>query len=325
MFHPPGQPPHQTCSRLTRAGNQLIHACGAFTAPHDLLAWLAAGALRKAGGLDTRDVVLCVRAQELDPSGGTVDSIVHGITSPPEAKRASRDPWHLSPVRGAGPVPRAAVGMVHRDPRLGVLADSSYGAAQDRALVHRTWGLLSQLDGDGGASTTAAASSPLSYGPNFQYSEYDAAPSWLAGLRRVLAGRLQMWALSVLVSVSPRAATTLLGLPAPGAGPDPEAGRADGVVTHLVALAVPEKTTTTTTTTTTAAFAEFRYPAGAYHVTAVALAQGAASLLYRRELLGGVAGGCLTPAFLGHDLVERLRGVGAEIDVRVEGAGAGGA
>lgn len=59
--------------------------------------------------------------------------------------------------------------------------------------------------------------------------------------------------------------------------------------------------------------AKFESPFGAYWVTALFLAQGAASLLYCRKFEGDIEGGCLTPAILGQDLLDRVRAAGVTI------------
>jgi short subunit dehydrogenase-like uncharacterized protein len=269
-------------------------------------------------------VVIRVREQ-LDPSGGTIESIMSKLTIPPDVKKAAQGAYFLSPLAGRFAVPCPATNLLglRHVPRLGTLADTTYSTAQDRAVANRTWGLLAELDSQFAtppAAAEAEAEAPprrrrLSYGPNFHVNEYDAVASALAGAGKVAYAVV----LGMLLGLVPLRAVLRGFLPAPGEGPDPDKARR-GPGTELVAVAVPDGEQQDTAGVEAAAVATFRHPSGPYDITGAALAQGAASLLYRRELLGGVAGGCLTPAFLGMDLIERLRKAGAEIDVKIETA-----
>ncbi|KAM0815636.1 putative Saccharopine dehydrogenase-domain-containing protein [Seiridium cardinale] len=267
------------------SGTALIHACGAFSAPQDLLTWLAVRQLREHTALSTEEVILVIKQMSMAPSGGTVESIFHKSNVDPEIATASRSPWFLSPLEGR--VARNPVNSlgIRKDPYLGVLVASAFGAHQDRAVVHRTWGLL-----QGGKE----------YGPNFHFNEYEGASSNLQGVWKILSGKV----LGLFLSLGPVAR---LFLPKEGDGPDPEISKYTLSELEAVAVADGDKTKK--------AFARFKFVGSSYHLTAAALAQGAASLLYKRELEGGYEGGNLTPAMLGEDFVERLRAIGADIDM----------
>jgi short subunit dehydrogenase-like uncharacterized protein len=101
-------------------------------------------------------------------------------------------------------------------------------------------------------------------------------------------------------------------LPVPGQGPDLEKEKNYRVEMEAIALA-----DTDDDKITLRAYSRFAYPGGPYHATGAFLAQGAASLLYVRKLDGGAVGGCLTPAFLGADLIDRIRGISTEFSTKM--------
>ncbi|KAH6646213.1 Saccharopine dehydrogenase-domain-containing protein [Truncatella angustata] len=271
--------------RAEAAGVALIHSCGAFSAPQDLLTWLAVRALKQQTGLPTKEVILSFKKMTLSPSGGTANAILSKPNFDAKTIAESHDPWYLSPVRGTAIQNPINFFGIRKEPYLGVLVASAYGARGDRAVVHRTWGLL-----QGGKE----------YGANFHFNEYNSASSTLHGLWKMLNVVL----LGLLLSVKPLAR---LFLPQEGDGPDLEATRHAPAELEAVAIADGDETKK--------AFARFKFLGGSYYVTGAVLAQGAASLLYTRHLEGGYEGGNLTPAFLGEDFAERLRGAGAEIEV----------
>ncbi|KAH8203975.1 hypothetical protein TruAng_001917 [Truncatella angustata] len=275
------------CARreITDTDKQLIHSCGAFSAPQDLLTWLAVRALKQQTGLPTKEVILSFKKMTLSPSGGTANAILSKPNFDAKTIAESHDPWYLSPVRGTAVQNPINFFGIRKEPYLGVLVASAYGARGDRAVVHRTWGLL-----QGGKE----------YGANFHFNEYNSASSTLHGLWKMLNVVL----LGLLLSVKPLAR---LFLPREGDGPDLEATRHAPAELEAVAIADGDETKK--------AFARFKFLGGSYYVTGAVLAQGAASLLYTRHLEGGYEGGNLTPAFLGEDFAERLRGAGAEIEV----------
>ncbi|KAI1390485.1 Saccharopine dehydrogenase-domain-containing protein [Hypoxylon trugodes] len=277
------------------AGVALIHVCGAFTAPQDLLAWATARELAQKTSRTTKEVILSNTSLALSPSGGTVATMMAGSSFDPQAVQESKQPWALSPIKGTQlSTPTNALG-IRRDPVLGLLAASSISAIQNQALVHRTWGLLQGTSQD--------------YGPNFQYNEYNKVSSTIAGLLSMLETAL----LSAFLEVGPLRRIAKLFLPAPGDGPDIEKTRHDRVKFEAVAIA----DTYGDDNEPPRAYGSFSYPSGAYFVTALFLAEGAASLLYHRRLENDVAGGCLTPAFLGDDLLDRIRAAGATFQVNL--------
>lgn len=229
-----------------------------------------------------------------DPSGGTVKSMLTRTNLDEKTIQESQSPWYLSPVKGQQYVDdKANFFGIRHDPVLGTLSPSSLSDLQNRAVVHRTWGLL-----DGGSR----------YGPNFRYSEYNKASSTIAGIVDILKAK----GISLMFTLAPLRAILRIILPKPGDGPDVEKEKNAVVDMEAVALTDSEDGSTSPKV-----YARFRFSGGPYTATAAWLAQGAASLLYTRKLEDGVVGGCLTPAFLGADLVERIQEAGAELEIRV--------
>lgn len=228
-----------------------------------------------------------------DPSGGTVESMMIRGVFDAKVQQESQQPWYLSPTKGRVELSSANLFGARHDPILGTLSASSLSSVQNRAVVHRTWGLL------GGGKE---------YGSNFQYSEYQKASSTLAGIFQILNTK----AIGVMLAILPLRVMAMAVLPSPGQGPDPVKEKSYRIEIEAVAIA-----DTDDDKSAPRAYSRFVYPGGPYHATAAFLAQGAASLLYVRKLEGGVTGGCLTPAFLGADLVERIRGVSTEYSTKI--------
>ncbi|KAH9996748.1 Saccharopine dehydrogenase-domain-containing protein [Xylariaceae sp. FL0662B] len=275
-----------------KAGVALIHACGFFTAPQDLLAWAVARELQEKASAKTNEVILIVPNIPLEPSGGTVTSMIVGSNTDPRTVKEATQPWALSPIPGKQTSTSANFLHIRRDPDLGLLSDSSFHDVVDRVVVHRTWGLLT--------------SAGQEYGPNFQYNEYHRVSSTIAGLF-LLA---QKFLIEYLLWFGPTRALVKMILPtASGKGPDIEKSLRQPVEIEAIGVA--------DSSDARRAHASFSHPSGSYPVTALFLAQGAASLLYTRSLEGQVAGGSLTPAFLGADLISRIQSAGATFRVNL--------
>ncbi|OTB02556.1 hypothetical protein M426DRAFT_74502 [Hypoxylon sp. CI-4A] len=275
----------------TKAGVALIHLCGAFGGPQDLLTWMTVRELAQKASRKTKEVVLSITEFELAPSGGTASSMMAMSTYDPQVLKQSRQPWILSPVKGVDISPSTNFLGMRQDPVLGLLSGPTISADENRVLVHRAWGLLRNTTQD--------------YGPNFQYNEYNKVSSVAAGIFSMLNTAIVGFALSFGIT---RKILSLV-FPAPGEGPDVEKTRRSPVKFEAVAIADSDDGEEPPR-----AYASFSYPSGAYHVTGLLLSQAAASLLYTRNLEGGFAGGCLTPAFLGDDFLNRIRSAGATIE-----------
>ncbi|KAI2778010.1 Saccharopine dehydrogenase-domain-containing protein [Daldinia loculata] len=271
----------------------LIHLCGVFSGPQDLLTWAAARELAQKTSLKTRELVFSITEFEAGVSGGTASSLLAESTYDPRVVEEAKQPWVLSPIkRPQTPTPASFLGM-RKDPNLGLLSASSFGAIENRALVHRTWALLQDTD--------------QGYGPNFRYNEYIKVSSATDGILRMLTLVLMRAALKF----GPSRRILRLILPKPGEGPDVEKERSSRLKFEAIAIA------DTSSDSAPRAYASFSYPSGGYHTTALFLAQAAASLLYTRNLAGQFSGGCLTPAFLGEDFWRRIQEAGAVLQVNM--------
>ncbi|OBT98898.1 hypothetical protein VE01_02396 [Pseudogymnoascus verrucosus] len=275
------------------AGVVLIHSCGAFSAPQDLLTWASVRELAKKFSMKTKELVLSVVSIASDPSGGTIESMMERGAFGAEVLEKAQQPWYLSPTMGKQSSNSTNFFGMRHDSFLGGLSASAINAVQNRAVIHRTWGLL------GGGKD---------YGPNFQYNEYKKASSTLAGVFQILNTR----AIGLLLTIPPLKAIAMMFLPVPGEGPDLEKEKNYRVEMEAVAIADVDDDKAAPKV-----YSHFAYPGGPYHTTGAFLAQGAASLLYVRKLEGGAVGGLLTPAFLGADLIERIQGVGAELSTKI--------
>ena len=180
---------------------------------------------------------------------------------------------------------------MRHDPDLGSLAASSIGAGQNRAVVHRTWGLLNGGD---------------LYGRNFQYNEYNKHGT-LAGVGEKLSNAL-LWKLlgmSLFRSIAKRF------VPAPGEGPDLATQKNGRIEMQAVAVADEE------TAKPRRAFGKLTFSGGSYAITGAWLAQGAATIAYNPDLVRSIGGGFVTPAVLGQTFIDRAESGGVYIETRM--------
>ncbi|KAI1099325.1 Saccharopine dehydrogenase-domain-containing protein [Jackrogersella minutella] len=247
----------------------LIHLCGVFAGTR---------ALTQRTSQRTKEVIISITELSLSPSGGTVDSLMAENAYDPQVIRQAKQPWVLSPIEGVQTSMSTNFLGMRQDPVLGLLSASSLSADENRALVHRTWGLFRGSDQD--------------YGPNFHM--------------------LNTAFLNPIAKLSFLRIIAKPFLPAPGEGPDVEKERHSRVKFEAVAVAESNGDSEPPR-----AYASFSYPSSGYHTTALFLAQGAASLLYSRNLGGHTVGGCLTPAFLGDDLLSSVQAAGASVSVNL--------
>ena len=183
---------------------------------------------------------------------------------------------------------------VHYNPVLGWLSNSSPSLNQVRALVNRTWGLLGGPNG--------------SWGPDFQYNEYDMAHSWFGGIFNLIRCTLIMaiFSLGQFALVK----NLLLSLvPEAGSGPTDEEIKSVPVrMQALVAASPGEKHGGKF------CHIKLRCDDGHYPFAGGIIAQAAATLLYDRKLSAGIRGGCLTPGILGEGFVERVLSGGVQLE-----------
>ncbi|KAK7750071.1 hypothetical protein SLS62_008064 [Diatrype stigma] len=272
-----------------RNGVALIHGAGALALPMDVMVGAAARAIATRWGAKTRDVTFCLEELDTNLSSGTVRTILSQAALGPKVIQKAQEPSALSPINHtAGDVAKSGV---YRDPVLGHLSNSSVSADQNRAFIYRSWGLLEGID--------------KGYGPNFTYNEYNRVNSTLAGVVLLL----QFYAINFIIGLArfgPIRNYLLKHAPTPGAGPTDEIARSSKVGMELLAkpdITAPGKFVNM----------KFSWAGGHYPLTAMLMSQTAASLIYHRELEGGIKGGCLTPAILGNDLLERIGQAGAQV------------
>ncbi|OTA97039.1 hypothetical protein M434DRAFT_392219 [Hypoxylon sp. CO27-5] len=278
-------------------GVVLIHACGALVAPVDLIVWLAAREIDAQWSLKTKDVTLGLDELDTNLSGGTVRTVLAHKALSPETIKQVQSPSALSPIEH--PLKPSTFRGVHRNYHLGLLTATSSTDDQDRALIYRTWGLLEGTE--------------QSYGSRFEFNEYEKAPSFLKGIGLILRSYFLAFIMSLARIDLIKNLLLSLALH-PGSGPGPELAKSVPVSMEVIAAA---DSGGDGVKPTKFARVKFLYTGGHYPASAMFMAQASASLLYKRELDGGITGGCLTPAILGSDFIDRTRSANAEYKIEV--------
>ncbi len=205
-------------------------------------------------------------------------------------------PWALSPI--AGPKPTKGPTLVqkwlgiHTVPDLGTLTTSITGST-DRAIVHRTWGLM------GGSSS--------SYGPKFQFEEYMKVRNAFIGVAVHLLIGIGM----VAIALPPVRWLLKKFVYAPGQGPTKEVTSKERIEYRSIAIADQQ------TPHPKRAFSVLKYDGGMYYLTGLLLAEGAITILRDDTLARRMGGGILTPALLGQPFVDRLRKAGIVLETRM--------
>lgn len=122
------------------------------------------------------------------------------------------------------------------------------------------------------------------YGSNFFYNEYEEVPNTIEGIRARMGKRRRVVDVGFRKDKEARLGLRVMAV-ADQEGPFPDR-----------------------------ALAELSYDAGIAQLTAALVVQAAATMLYNHEWLKRIGSGFLTPAVLGKPYVERLRGIGVEIE-----------
>ncbi|KUJ11573.1 uncharacterized protein LY89DRAFT_654225 [Mollisia scopiformis] len=275
------------------SGSMLFPQLGLESSPADLITWSLAKYNRMEFRAKTRDVVVSVHRLDSVPSGGTVSSLlsIFDVCSLEEVHTAMK-PYALSPV----PNPNQATAPIFPGtktiPHLGRVTTFLSGA-MDRAIVYRTWGLLSQIH----------SKQEESYGPDFSFEEYTKTGNWFSG--RMVHYGTAMTALLLAKSSSMRKLVKRL-VYKPGEGPSMEQAKDD--IIEYRALATPDRPTEEVQ-----AYCQATYHGSMYSLTGAFLAQAAATVHDGSLNLGG---GIYTPACLGKGFVDRLDNVGFKIETR---------
>lgn len=241
--------------------DKLLSHVNAVGATQDLLTLCAVTDLSEKLSLKTKEAIC---------SFPTVNSPrLHNTSHRKHHPRDSSPPWYLSPIQGRdGSCNTNAFGL-RKDSSLGLLANTSPSAAQNQALVHRSWALL-----DGGKR----------YGTNFFYNEYEEVPNTIEGIRARMGKRRRVIDVGCRKDKESRLSLRVVAV-ADQEGPFPDR-----------------------------ALAELSYHGDIVQLTAALVVQAAATMLYNNEWLKRIGTGFLTPAVLGKPFVERLRGIGVEIE-----------
>ncbi|TVY26953.1 putative trans-acting enoyl reductase, partial [Lachnellula hyalina] len=274
-------------------GAIIIPQIGIESAPADLVTWTLASMIREKFSVPTAEVIVSVHEIKGKPSGGTL-STVFGLLDAYSLKEiaATSAPYALSPI--PGPKTKSPTSWVTKVLGIREVSDlgilTSYlGAAADRPLVHRTWGLL------GG---------PSFYGPNFRFSEYMKAQNYL---------------LAIFIHFGLAVASCFVVIPwvrtlakkyvtQPGDGPTKEQSRDDrveyrGIGNQDVQTPKPAR-----------AFCRAHYEGSLYQLTGLLLAESAISILKDEHNLSG---GIYTPACLGQKFIDRLDAGGFKFEKKI--------
>ena len=232
-------------------------------------------------------------ASSATPSGGSLLSIFNSFEAgDAETGHEAAQPWYLSSTKGGKTSDSVNLFGIRYDSDLGLLAGSPIGAAQNRAIVHRTWGLL-----DGGSR----------YGANFQYNDY-----MHVGTISGAADRLSSALLFGMLSFAPVRALAKRFVYAPGQGPDPAQSKKTRMEMQAVAVADQDSEKPAR------AFGKLTFAGGPYHITGLFLAQAAATMVYDAETVRSIGGGFVTPAILGESLVDRARLGGVSLETKLQ-------
>jgi short subunit dehydrogenase-like uncharacterized protein len=277
---------HETAER---AGARIVHCCGFDSVPSDLGALLLHHAAQADDAGDLTEVTLAVTALRGGLSGGTLASMMTQLDderASAERRRVIRDPYALSPDRGA-------------EPDLGDERDLEW-VRYDRDL--RMWvGPFVMAGINTRVVRRSNAVAGWAYGRRFRYQEVTgfgsgpAAP--VLGAAVSVAGKAMEGALTL----GPSRALLARVLPAPGQGPS-EQTRRRGHFRMLISAR-------------TSAGARYQATIAAkgdpgYAATAVMLGESALCLAQDRDALPDRAG-VLTPATaMGTALANRLRSAG---------------
>ncbi|KAL2756322.1 hypothetical protein ACRALDRAFT_1076432 [Sodiomyces alcalophilus JCM 7366] len=281
-------------------GVALIQSCGFRSGAMDLVAIHASRELEQKWSAQMGNMTMRIDMVESNMSGGTMRTMLSFGSEGPKALAEAGHPSFLTPIPYTNTL--KTIRGIHKDPRLGILTNSSPPGDQARGLINRSWGLL------GGPKS--------SWGPNFQYNEYERAGSYLGAIGNMVRCYVMLTVFSWVqypwfMNLIMRSAPDL------GTGPSDEQIRS----TPFTAAAFIEADPAVEKNRGKGCLIEMTYTEGGYPFAAMLTAQAAGTLLYDRNLPAGIKGGCLTAGVLGPDFVERVRSGGLEMEtIMVENA-----
>lgn len=275
----------------------MIPCCGFDCVPSDLSTWVAVDYIRHHFSAPTGRVDTCIHSLQGGVSGGTLASFIGAFD-----RYSFRQLYHIhapfamSPKRPTMPQHSSsmwtkALGLL-RIKELGWMGYQPQGPI-DRAIIHRTWGLLE--------------STSESYGPNFDFH------AWLKTWGPVSAvfWHIGLVALVSLFSLRPIRWIMSKLWYKPGDGINPDKIKKNWLEYRTVAEA------DTPNHPKQKALVRMRYDSDPYIFTAVTIGEAARVILQSGDTPAHkLGGGVLTPATLGNQYVSRLRDAGVVIEVR---------
>ena len=283
-----------------RNGTIVIPQCGIESSPADVLTYVLASNLRKRANQAVREVVVALARMDAKPSGGTLASALgifedYGLLT---LKSASAPQAQFPAGVKLPPSPPSAAGILHR--LTGLRSVKEIGTvglpllnSVDTPIIQRTWALLQEKQ------------QPEAYGPEFRFTVGIKTRGVIGGVVHNLAAIVG----PLLLALAPIRWLIRRIAAKPGEGPSKEV-EAKGYM-ELRGVAAPEGNGRERST------GSLRWTGGMYALTAVVVAEAAATLLYSedRTIAKRLGGGLLTPATLGDTYVDRLRDAGVKIDV----------
>ncbi|KAL9050474.1 MAG: hypothetical protein Q9162_006621 [Coniocarpon cinnabarinum] len=288
---------HETAQR---SGAIMIPQCGIESTPADILTYVLACSLRKRTQKAVREVMISLTRMSSTPSGGTIASAMGVFKNYSAAglQKASAPQAQFPAGVELPPSPPSAAGLLRRLTGLRVVPDLGLVSlpmlnAVDIPIVQRTWALLEHTQ------------QAEAYGPNFRFSNGINAGGYVGGLVKnvnAVVGRL-------LLSLPPIRWLIKRFLVQPGNGPSKEV-EANGKI-EMKGVAVVDADSGGRYV------GAFRWRGGMYALTAVTVAEAAATLLYAEDgtIAKRLGGGMCTPATLSDGYVQRLQDAGVKLDV----------
>jgi hypothetical protein len=280
--------------------------------PADLLTLAMVDENRREFHTPTSQVVVSIHDIKCRVTGGSVRSAVHSIATYGMKKCLEAfAPFALSPVR---PV-RGSDGLTDLSAsylkRLGFgTVGLSLQGDNDRAVVHRSWGLMKQ----------AADESDImySYGPRFTFKSV----ARFAGAIKKATFTAWYYSTVMLLSMLPVTRRVALHRYPAGSGPTPEERRNNFFEYRGVAVAdFKDKTVAQPGERPPAGLTRgtLRFDGDMYEFTALALAEAADVLLDDADgTLAGKLRGVVTPAMLGDPFKARLLSAGLDMTLTAE-------
>lgn len=277
----------------------MIPCCGFDCVPSDLLTWVATSYNNRHFGAQTGRVDLCIHSIKGGISGGTLASVLQAIELHSLRHLYNvHAPFSLSPKRPTPKVPPKQSSLwtklfgLLRIKQLGWMAYQPQ-AAVDRAIVHRSWGLL---------EPTIA-----SYGHDFDWH------NWFRIWGPVLA---ILWHLSGLL-LAPWMLLRPVRKILPKLLYEPGSGAGESTIKNNWFEYRGVAETDTSVQPKSRALVRMRYDGDPYVFTAVALGEAARIVLWQEGTWAHkFGGGVLTPATLGDHYVSQLRASGVIIEAR---------